>query len=85
MPPLRELYARDTRVQLAEALGTRTRPELTNQLDFETGYTQKGSIKHVQAYRVHSNTLRELKTGYAALRCVATDRHAIVQVHRDLA
>ena len=70
---------------LAEALGTRTRPELTNQLDFETGYTQKGSIKHVQAYRVHPNTLRELKVGYAALRCVATDRHAIVQVHRGAA
>ena len=32
---------------LAEALGTRTRTELTNQLDFETGYTQKGTTKQV--------------------------------------
>ena len=38
---------------LAEALGTRTRTELTNQLDFETGFAHKGSVKQVQAYVVH--------------------------------
>jgi len=64
---------------LAEALGTHTRPELTNQLDFETGYTQKGSIRHVQSYRVHPNDLRDLPTGYVAAR--SSSCPAIVQVY----
>jgi hypothetical protein len=68
---------------LAEALGTRTRTELTNQLDFETGFAQKGSIRHVQAYVVHPNELRDFSTGYVAVRSAVTGRHAIVHVHRD--
>jgi hypothetical protein len=67
---------------LAEALGTETRLELTNQLDFETGYTQKGSVRHVQAYRVHPNTLRELKTGYVGVRAAMTSHASIVQIPR---
>jgi hypothetical protein len=67
---------------LAEALGTWTRTELTNQLDFETGYTQKGTIKQVEAYSVHPNVLRSFTTGYVAARSITTKRHAIVQVHR---
>ena len=65
---------------LAEALGTYTRTELTNQLDFDTGYTQKGSIRQVQAYGVHPNELRELKTGYVAIRVPTHGRARIVHV-----
>jgi hypothetical protein len=67
---------------LAEALGTRTKTELTNQLDFETGYSDKGTIKRVQAYNVHPNELRTLRVGDVAVKAVATHRHAIVHVHR---
>lgn len=68
---------------LAEAFGTYTRTELTNQLDFETGYTQKGSIKHVQSYRVHPNDLRDLPTGFVAARSRSRVQPAIVQVYEQ--
>ena len=68
---------------LAGALGTHTRSELTNQLDFSGGFSQKGSIRQVDAYTVHPNDLRDFATGYVAVRSTATHRTAIVQVLRE--
>jgi hypothetical protein len=65
---------------IAAALGTYSRTELTNQLDFETGFASKGSVRHVEAYAVHPNDLRDFRTGYVAVRSFATHRSAIVHV-----
>jgi hypothetical protein len=68
---------------LADQFGTRKRNELTHQIDFGTGFAEKGSIRRVDAYNVNPNVLRTLKTGHLALRSVERARHAIVHVYRD--
>lgn len=68
---------------IADQFGTRKRPELTNQIDFTTGYAEKGSVRRVDAYNVNPNILRTLRTGYVALKSIARERHAIVHVYRD--
>jgi hypothetical protein len=68
---------------IADQFGTRKRNELTHQIDFETGFAEKGSVRRVDAYNVNPNVLRTLKVGRLALRSVERDRHAIVHVYRD--
>lgn len=68
---------------IAGQFGTRKRNELTHQIDFETGFAEKGSVRRVDAYNVNPNVLRTLKIGRLALRSVDRDRHALVQVYRD--
>jgi hypothetical protein len=68
---------------LADQFGTRKRNELTHQIDFGTGFAEKGSIRRVDAYNVNPNVLRTLKKGRLALRSVERDRHAIVHVYRE--
>jgi hypothetical protein len=68
---------------LADQFGTRKRNELTHQIDFGTGFAEKGSVRRVDAYNVNPNVLRTLKTGQLALRSVARARHAIVHVYPD--
>jgi hypothetical protein len=68
---------------IADQFGTRKRSELTHQVDFGTGYAEKGSIRRVDAYNVNPNVLRTLKIGRLALRSVHRERHAIVNVYRD--
>jgi hypothetical protein len=68
---------------LAGQFGTRGKWEHTLQIDRTTGYSEKGSVRKVDVYNVHPNELRELVVGRAAVRSVATDRRATVQVHRD--
>jgi hypothetical protein len=68
---------------IANQFGTRKRTEMTHQIDFGTGYAEKGSIRRVDAYNINPNVLRTLMTGRLALRSVARERHAIVHVYRD--
>jgi hypothetical protein len=68
---------------IAGQFGTRKRNELTHQIDFETGFAEKGSIRRVDGYNVNPNILRTLKTGRLALLSVERERHAIVHVYRD--
>ena len=68
---------------IAGQLGTHLRTELTNKVDFETGFADEGSVKRVPAYNVSPNILRTLATGVAVLRSTARNRHAIVHVYRD--
>ncbi len=65
---------------VAAQFGTRPTWKVTHQIDWETGTTAKGSIRDVEEYVIHPNTLRRLPVGTAAVRSVATDRHAIVEV-----
>jgi len=68
---------------LANQFGTRKRNELTHQIDFATGFAEKGSVRRVDAYNINPNVLRTLKTGRLALRSIERDRHALVHVYRD--
>ena len=65
---------------IAAQFGTRSAWKVTQQIDWESGTSQKGSVRDVEEYVVHPNTLRGLKVGEAAVRTVSTDRHAIVIV-----
>ncbi len=73
------LEAKDAE-EIAAQFGTRPTWKVTHQIDWETGTTAKGSIRDVEEYVVHPNTLRRLPVGTAAVRSVATDRHALVEV-----
>ncbi len=67
---------------IAAAFGTRKRSEVTHQVDYETGYSEKGTVKRVDGYNVNPNILRNLATGKVVVRSVARERFAIVNVHR---
>jgi hypothetical protein len=68
---------------VANQFGTRRGGELTSQVDFASGISEKGSLRRVERYLVHPNELRNFTKGQAALRSVAQGRHSIVQVYRD--
>ncbi len=68
---------------IAAQFGTRSKTEVTHQTDFNTGFSERGSFRTVDAYNVHPNELRDFQTGYVAVRSAAGGRHGIVQVHRD--
>ena len=68
--------------ELAAQFGTKSAWKVTQQIDWETGTSQKGSVRDVEEYVVHPNLLRRLPVGQAAVRSVTTDRHAIVNIIR---
>ena len=55
-------------------------PKPTFQIDYDTGQSEKGSIRMVDEFNVHPNTLRELGVGMAAVYARRTNRRAIVKV-----
>jgi hypothetical protein len=67
---------------IAAQFGTRSSTELTAQMDFETGTSQKGSVRIVEQYNVHPNELKELPVGMAAVYVRPSMRRAFVAVHR---
>jgi hypothetical protein len=68
---------------IAGLFGTQKAVELTNQVDYATGASEKGSMRQVDEYRVHPNELRDLARGTAAIRIEpGTRRIAIVRVDR---
>jgi hypothetical protein len=68
---------------VAAVFGTRRTFELTQQVDYQTGTSEKGSMRQVEAYRVHPNDLRDLPRGTAAVRIEPRNRRiALIQVDR---
>jgi len=68
---------------IAGLFGTQKAVEMTSQVDYATGASEKGSMRHVDEYRVHPNELRDLTRGTAAIRIEpGTRRIAIVSVDR---
>lgn len=65
---------------MAAQFGTRAEWKVTYQTDWETGGTEKGSIRDVQGYVIHPNVLRTLPQGVAAIRTVQTNRTDTVTV-----
>jgi hypothetical protein len=68
---------------VAALFGTKKAIEVTHQVDYAIGTSEKGSMRRVDEYRVHPNELRDLKQGMAAVRIEpGTRRIAIVRVDR---
>lgn len=65
---------------MAAQFGTKSEWKVTYQTDWQTGSTEKGSIRDVQGYVIHPNVLRTLPVGIAAVRSVVTDRTDTVAV-----
>jgi hypothetical protein len=65
---------------LAAQFGTRRATEVTHQVDYETGFSQQGSIRRVDKYNVNPNELRELAVGQTVIKRVASRRYAIVRI-----
>jgi Type IV secretion-system coupling protein DNA-binding domain len=68
---------------IAAQFGTRRATEVTHQVDYETGFSEKGSIRRVERFNVHPNELRNLQTGQVAVKSVPKRRYTIAQVYRD--
>jgi hypothetical protein len=69
--------------QLANEMGTRKVPFVTSQVDYETGESEKGSIRMVDEFNIHPNVLRTLPVGRAVVYARRTERRSLVQVHRQ--
>jgi len=53
---------------IATLFGTDPAVETTTQVDWESGYSEKGSARTVDRFRMHPNDLRDLARGVAAVR-----------------
>jgi hypothetical protein len=70
---------------VAAVFGTRRTVEVTHQVDYQTGTSEKGSMRRVDEFRVHPNELRDLPCGMGAARIEASNRRiALVQIDRPL-
>jgi len=69
---------------VAAQFGTHTTMQLTAQVDYETGTSEKGSVRQVEEYDVHPNDLRSLPVGVAAVLSRVTARRNIVRVQRSI-
>ena len=68
---------------MAAQLGTRKVPEHTYAPAQNEDETDRLSVRMVDEFNLHPNTVRELtQKGRVAIRSVSTDRHGIVQVYR---
>ncbi|HEX5309263.1 MAG TPA: hypothetical protein VFW38_09320 [Solirubrobacteraceae bacterium] len=68
---------------IAAQFGTRRATEVTHQVDYGTGFSEKGSIRRVERFNVHPNELRNLRPGQVAIKSVPKQRYTIVQVYRE--
>jgi hypothetical protein len=68
---------------ISNQFGTRKTTELTNQIDFVTGFSEKGTHKRVDAYNINPNILRTLQQGFAVIKSVTRNGHGVVHIYRD--
>lgn len=68
---------------IAAQFGTRPATDVTHQIDYETGFSEKGSIRRVDKYNVHPNELRTFEVGQLAYKSVPQKRYAIIRVYPD--
>lgn len=73
----------DDAESLAAEFGTHQVPKPTYQIDYESGQSEKGSIRMVDEFNVHPNTLRELGVGMAAVYARRTNRRSVVHIFRS--
>jgi hypothetical protein len=75
------LEAEDAEI-IARQIGTHTSPLLTAQVDYESGESQKGSVRWIEEFDIHPNLLKDLGPGQAAVLTRGTGRKSLVRVHR---
>jgi hypothetical protein len=68
---------------IAAQFGTRRASDVTHQVDYVTGFSEKGSFRRVDKYNVHPNEFRSFAVGQAALKSVPKARYTIVRVYKD--
>ena len=68
---------------LADQFGTRTKNEVTQQIDWKTGFSEKGSARRVDAFNVHPNELRTFGIGVTAVKSTIQGRYSIVEIYPD--
>jgi Type IV secretion-system coupling protein DNA-binding domain len=68
---------------IAAQFGTRRATDVTHQVDYGTGFSEKGSIRRVDKYNVNPNEFRSFTAGQAALKSVAKERYTIVRVYLE--
>ena len=68
---------------IAAQFGTRRASEVTHQIDYETGFSEKGSIRRVEKFNIHPNELRNFRTGQAAFKSVPKQRYTVVHVYAE--
>ena len=69
--------------KMSAQFGTHTSPMLTAQVDYETGASQKGSVRWVEEFNIHPNDLKELPVGVAAVYARPTQRRQIVRITKQ--
>jgi hypothetical protein len=65
---------------VAAQFGTHTTTALTAQVNYETGESEKGSVRWVEEYDMHPNVLKELPVGMAAVFAHRTGRKSVVRI-----
>jgi Type IV secretion-system coupling protein DNA-binding domain len=65
---------------MAAQFGTHSTTALTAQLDYETGWNEKGSVRWVEEFDMHPNVLKELPVGMAAVLARRTRRKSLVRI-----
>jgi hypothetical protein len=66
---------------IAAQFGTRPSTDVTHQIDYGTGYSEKGSIRKVDKYNVHPNEIRTFEVGQLAYKSVPRRKHSVVRVY----
>ena len=67
---------------VAAQFGTHRTTNLTAQVDYETGESQKGSVRFVEEYNMHPNDLKNLPVGIAAVLSRRSNRRDLVRVQK---
>jgi len=76
------IEAEDSEI-IAAQFGTHRATDVTHQVDYGTGFSEKGSISRVERFNIHPNELRNLLPGQVAIKSVSKRRYTIAQVYRD--
>jgi len=69
---------------VASQFGTHKTTNLTAQVDYETGTSEKGSVRFVEEYTMHPNDLKSLPVGVAAILSRRTNRKEIVRIRKTI-
>lgn len=66
---------------VAAEIGTRDTPKVTSQIDYQTGQSEKGSIRITKEFHLHPDTLKELSIGMTAVYARRSQRRQLVKIH----
>ena len=68
--------------RMAAEFGTHTSPMLTAQVDYESGTSEKGSVRFVEEFNIHPNDIKELPDRVAAVYARQSMRRQIVRIKK---